>query len=139
MSSLFIPLHLNTKLEKSTKYSAGIDVYLPKDYVVQPNTINYIPLGFRLNLENQLNDICYQLLPRSSSYKIKDYEVKQGLIDSDYPDEIKLIVKGRDKECTIKEGTKIAQLLPVRYLNIVDDLNVIDNQNTRRGGFGSTN
>lgn len=138
MSSLFICLD-GAKLQKSTKYSAGIDIYLPDDQVILPQRVNYIPLGFKLNIENQLDDVCYQLLPRSSSYKTRDYEIKQGLIDNDYPDEIKLIVVGGEKEVIIPKGTKIAQLLPVRYLNVVDDPNILHSQQTRIGGFGSTN
>lgn len=138
MSSLFICLE-GAKLQKSTKFSAGIDIYLPDDQLILPQTVNYIPLGFKLNLENQIEDVCYQLLPRSSSYKNRDYEIKQGLIDNDYPGEIKLIVVGDKKEVIIPKGTKIAQLLPIRFLNVLNDSNVIYSQDTRIGGFGSTN
>jgi len=122
--SLFILLE-GARLQKSTKYSAGIDIFLPEDQIIIPQKVNYIPLGFKLNLDNQVEGVCYQLLPRSSSYKNRDYEIKQGLIDNDYPDEIKLIVVGGEKETVIPKETKIAQLLPVRYLNIINDENII--------------
>jgi dUTPase len=138
MSSLFILLG-GKRLRKSTQRSAGLDIYLHQDSVVLPGQVNYLPLGFMLNPETQHEDVCYLLLPRSSSYKNRDYEIKLGLIDNDYPDEIKLIVVGNEeKEVVIPANTKIAQFLPIKYLPVEADENVIFSQEERVGGFGST-
>ena len=58
-----------------------------------------------------------------------------GLIDSDYPDEIKCMYTNLSaKPVTLERGERVAQLVPVQYVYGVFDIDDAE----RQGGFGST-
>ena len=66
-------------------------------------------------------------------------DVIYGLVDSDYRNEVGVIINNDDNDFLIKKGTRIAQMLLIPIvtdiMEVVDELSPSD----RKGGFGSTN
>lgn len=129
---------------RGTPDSAGIDFYLPKDYIqdpkiLQPGESVLIPSGIKANVPDG-----YGLVAMNKS----GVSTKQGLIfgaqlvDPDYTGEIHIhLFNVSNKPQMILPEQKIVQfvLLPINFENVelVDEL---PEKNTVRGegGFGST-
>ena len=142
---------------KSTPGSAGYDLYAPKDVMV-PVGRSVIPLGLAIELpygyEASIQsrsghaskgfEIIIPGITRAYNndrpYSIRcDISVLTGVVDSDYRDEIAVIVNNRDGLTrTIIKGQKIAQMIIRKVEDAdweeVDELTPTD----RKGGFGST-
>lgn len=129
---------------RGTQDSAGIDFYVPDDYIQEPKTLQpgesvLIPSGIKANVPDG-----YGLVAMNKS----GVATKQGLIygaqlvDPDYTGEIHIhVFNVSDKPQTIQPGQKIMQfvLIPMSFENIelVDELP--EKQTSRgSGGFGST-
>lgn len=124
-----------TPIHKTTG-SAGADLVCAKTITIQPNetalvsTGAYVPSGLS-------SRICLLLMIRSSIALKKRLILSNGvgLIDSDYSDEIKAMFTNLNTEpVTLEKGERIAQLVPMRY---VDGVFPVDNIE-RTGGFGSS-
>ena len=125
-----IPTHKTTG-------SAGADLICAKEVTIQPNetalvsTGAYVPSGLP-------KGIALLLMARSSIAFKKRLLLSNGvgLIDSDYPDEIKCMYTNLNSEpVTLEKGERIAQLMPVQFTYGVFPVE----NNKRCGGFGSTN
>lgn len=112
---------------------AGADVYSTVKKIVSPLETVSIPLGFGLELPDNIMGCIY---PRTSL-------VSQGLIshippiDSGYKGEIHAILTNMSKEnIIIEQGDRIAQLviLPIHICDFVSDLGT----ERKKGAFGST-
>ena len=127
--------------KRSTKESAGYDVFAPFDIYLKPNEEIKIPTGLKAHMK------CGEVLlvfPRSG-LGLKYYSRLAntiGVIDSDYinsDNEGHILVKLRnegDKELFIKQGEAFCQMIFMPFL-LVDNDN-FENGNNRNGGFGST-
>jgi dUTP pyrophosphatase len=129
---------------RGTPDSAGIDFFLPKDYIQELKTLRpgesvLIPSGIKANVPDG-----YGLVAMNKS----GVATKQGLIygaqlvDPDYTGEIHIHVFNVSNQLqTIQPEQKIMQfvLIPINFENVelVDEL---PEKNTERGsgGFGST-
>ncbi len=129
---------------RGTPDSAGIDFFLPKDYIQEPKTLQpgesvLIPSGIKANVPDG-----YGLVAMNKS----GVSTKQGLIygaqlvDPDYTGEIHIhVFNVSNQSQTIQPEQKIMQfvLIPINFENVelVDEL---PEKNTERGsgGFGST-
>jgi dUTP pyrophosphatase len=129
---------------RGTPDSAGIDFFLPKDYIQEPKTLRpgesvLIPSGIKANVPDG-----YGLVAMNKS----GVSTKQGLIygaqlvDPDYTGEIHIhVFNVSNQPQTIQPEQKIMQfvLIPINFENVelVDEL---PEKNTERGsgGFGST-
>ena len=129
---------------RGTQDSAGIDFYVPDDYIqetktLQPGESVLIPSGIKANVPDG-----YGLVAMNKS----GVATKQGLtygaqlVDPDYTGEIHIhVFNVSDKPQTIQPGQKIMQfvLIPINFENVelVDEL---PEKQTTRGdkGFGST-
>jgi dUTP pyrophosphatase len=129
---------------RGTPDSAGIDFFLPKDYIQEPKILRpgesvLIPSGIKANVPDG-----YGLVAMNKS----GVATKQGLIygaqlvDPDYTGEIHIhVFNVSNQQQTIQPEQKIMQfvLIPINFENIelVDEL---PEKNTERGsgGFGST-
>lgn len=147
--------------KRATEGSAAYDLYVPKDIVIYKGR-NIIPLGFAMEMENG-----YEALidPRSGfsskgmqghrivmhedeDKKMRDYasvwplrydcDVIQGKIDSDYRDEVGVIVHNREKGFLIKAGTRIAQMTFHKVESVEWEETDTLSDTEREGGFGST-
>jgi len=134
--------------KRQTKYSAGYDVYSNEKIMLNPHETKLISLGIKLdqkwlekNTNEKFKEENYIGLYIRSSLALKGLMLGNsiGIIDIDYPEEIKLIVYNTSKLAyTINRGDRIAQLIlqphnGIKYLN-----SMYSTQNRRNSGFGST-
>jgi dUTP pyrophosphatase len=117
--------------------SAGADLRSRIDITIQPNEIAMVPVGFKCEIPSGYHA---KILSRSSMGK-KGIIIPNGpgLIDSDYRDEIKvLLLNLSGQSFEIKKYDRIAQWLLEKNVSYawqqVDELE----SSTRAGGFGST-
>ena len=128
--------------KRSTKESAGYDVYAPFDIHLMPNEDIKIPTGLRAYM--QPGEVLL-VFPRSGlGFKYYTRIANTiGVIDSDYyysDNEGHIFVKLRNegnKDLDIKQGEAFCQMIFMPFL-LVDGDN-FENGNNRNGGFGSTN
>ena len=120
-----------------TKYSAGADLCAAETVVIPPNRPTLVKTGAYTPEEWRTNNIAYLLHIRSSIALKRHLMLANGvgLIDADYPDEIRvMLVHFESEPVTIEAGERIAQLVPVQFVSGV--FPVKDEE--REGGFGST-
>jgi dUTP pyrophosphatase len=131
---------------KATEGAAAYDVYVPTDVVIRPYRREIVPLGFSVELPK---GYCAYIDPRSG-YSAKgmegaderrhDADVIHGLIDADYRGEVGVIIRNNGLGFTLKQGTRIAQML-IRKVEPTDFELTDSLSDTDRGtgGFGHTN
>ena len=127
--------------KRSTKESAGYDVYAPFDIHLKPNEDIKIPTGLRAYM--QQGEVLL-VFPRSGlGFKYYTRIANTiGVIDSDYyfsDNEGHIFVKLRnegDKDLNIKQGEAFCQMIFMPFLLVDGD--DFENGNNRNGGFGST-
>lgn len=136
---------LEIKIElpkRSTKESAGYDVFAPFNIHLNPGDDIKIPTGIRAYM--QPGEVL-MVFPRSGlgfNYYTR-LANSTGIIDSDYyysDNEGHISIKIRnegDKALFIKQGDAFAQMIFMPFLLIDGDS--FDEGNVRNGGFGSTN
>ena len=138
--------------KKATKGSAAYDAYLPVTYKLKPGR-QVLPLGFAIEMPEILALDCRSRSGNSAKGLLVrdvtgaelriDADVQLGLIDSDYRNEVGVIINVRDSRCEyldlyVERGQAIAQLkfcyVPAVKLVEVEELSKTE----RTGGFGST-
>lgn len=126
-----------------TVKSAGADLYAAETVTIEPQQVRLVGTGFSL-VEIDLrkapsyHELVFMLCNRSSVAYKKSLMACNGVgvIDQDYQDEIKVMYINMSGEPqTINKGERIAQLVPMRYVSGLFDVEDKD----RNGGFGSTN
>lgn len=124
------------QIYRQTNNSAGADLSASEDVVIKAGDIVLVPTGYYLP-DADLPKYSFFLLAARSSLAYKKGLLLAngvGIIDSDYKDEVKVMLYNSTKETvTISKGERIAQLIPTQYLPIFPSL-----ENERNGGFGST-
>lgn len=133
------------KPTKGSKYSAAIDLYSSQDVEIGAFDTAIVPLGVWIDQKaimqncqmnyNEFRKCNYLQLEPRSSLRVKGLQAGTGIIDLDYPDEIKLILHASDFPPRIKRGDKVAQILLKEHKTY---LLGIDTDEERVGGFGST-
>lgn len=119
-----------------TIQSAGADLYAAETVTIDSGQVRLVGTGFKLPDFN-LGDLVFMLCNRSSIAFKKQLMICNGVgvIDQDYKDEIKaMFINMSDKPQTINKGERIAQLVPMRYVTCLFDVE----DNERNGGIGST-
>lgn len=153
LSIVFKPLRDGIEVPQiKTQGSAGADLVVPDDVVIEPFSIcgkgTLVPLGFSLDIPEGMQ---VHIMLRSSVGLKTPLRLSNGvgLIDSDYKGEICLLLDNLSKNSIhIKSGTRIAQLVPfstlkwgfeliVTHTEERKHINPIQNKK-RSGGFGST-
>ena len=123
---------------RSTKGSAGYDIYTPVDMMIPGNMTQIIPLGIKAKIKH---GYYLQVVPRSSVGIKKHLMLANtvGIIDADYynnPDNEGIMFCGfynyMNQDIEIKKGERIAQAIP--YGVTEDDAT----ESERTGGIGST-
>jgi|SRR5690348_12208305 len=97
-----------------------------------------VPLGFKARLP-----IGYeaQIRPRSGAAFKKGLAIPNapGTVDSDFPDEWRVIVRNATAQpVTIEHGERIAQMVLHRYETLPFVRGTVEKSTERAGGFGST-
>ncbi|UFX98179.1 dUTP diphosphatase [Candidatus Gromoviella agglomerans] len=128
----------------ATQYSSGLDLYasVNDNVILLPMQRCIIPTGVGIILPITEDDDMYeaQIRPRSGIAIKHGVTVlnSPGTIDSDYHDEIKVILINLGEEpFIIKSGMRIAQMVVCKNIKIeMKEIFEINSQN--RKGFGST-
>lgn len=125
------------QIYRQTNNSAGADLSALEDVVIKAGEIVLVPTGYYLPFVAITEEHIFYLLAARSSLAYKKGLLLAngvGIIDSDYKDEVKVMLYNSTKgPVTISKGERIAQLIPTQYLPIFPSL-----ENERNGGFGST-
>ena len=120
---------------RATEGSVGYDLFSPVSWTIEPGGSGLIPL----NLCVAIPQGCYgRIAPRSGLAWKKLLDVLGGVIDTDFKDEVRVILINHGVEpVQIEKGDKIAQLILEKCETppVVQMENLF---NTSRGGFGST-
>lgn len=130
--------------KRSTKHSAGYDMFCPKRVEIPPYKIGDNPVLIKTGVKAYMQDDEYLMLcNRSSNPKKKKLIVPNGvgIADADYTDnpdnegELGFLFYNLSNETVvIEKGDKLGQAIFQRYL-ITDDDNA---EGIRNGGWGST-
>jgi len=146
--------------QRATKYSAGFDVFANEDVEIMAGETVTVGLGIALDrnaplnitgkryiLENLLDIGFYLELHPRSSLRAKGMGGGVGIIDIDYPDEIKIVLSNPiigagewghyANTYSIKRGDKIGQLILKRHEGCLLPAQYTKDEE-RNGGFGST-
>ncbi len=110
-------------LRQGREAAAGFDLTAFQDYIIKPQYITTIDSGLRLQIPNGY----YGRIAPRSSLALKGIHNMAGVIDSDYRDEINiLLINLLDKDVKIEKGQKYAQKIFEKILrNVVEaSLNV---------------
>lgn len=127
--------------KRSTKYSAGYDIKLIDDLVIEPGEIGLGVTGVKAFM---MDDEVLKIYPRSSLPRRYSVTIPNnvGIIDKDYygnevnDGAIFVALWNFSKETVvIKKGERVAQGIFQKYLISPLEDEVL---NTRNGGFGST-
>jgi len=124
--------------KRGTKTSSGLDVFCPKEVIVEARKDLLLPLDLRFEIPEGWDLAVYNKSGVATKKKlIKGAE----LIDSDYRGNCHLhVFNMSDTDITIKKGEKITQLVMrevwLGELLQKDEIDTITNRG--QGGFGST-
>ena len=122
----------DTRLVRKTRFSAGYDVLLDRDVVINPG-FNYIDLNLKLDT---LVGYFVETYTRSSTLKKFKVLVLNTVIDSDYTGSIHLICWSfNDEKIVLNKGESICQLVVHNQTTVENWSNL---ENNRKGGLGST-
>ena len=119
-----------------TLYSAGADVCAAETVTIEPGQVKLVPTGAYVPEGVKGRDFALMLMIRSSIALKRGLSLGNGvgLIDTDYPDEIKVMLHNHtDNAAVIEKGERIAQLVAVPFERIYPV-----KSEERKGGFGST-
>jgi len=136
------------KLTRATSESAGYDIHAPYDFTVEPGKVVTIKTGIKMAVPRGYYGKIYE---RSSVCLKKKCIVLAGVIDSDYRDEIIVVLRNYSDDyiASFDKGDRFAQivlhkLFDGEHRHVDDEKELISNENTdnstvvRTGGFGST-
>ena len=127
-ASAILPKH-------QTPHSAGADLHLNTDseIVLHPNSVVMVGTGLVVNIPDNHFGAIY--IRSSIAKKGVMLANSVGVVDSDYNDEIKLLLYNYTKyPITLRPNERVAQMVIQPYIRCAD----IENQE-RNGGVGSTN
>lgn len=148
--------------ERGTKYSAGIDFFVPNDFksvALLPSSDILIPSGIKAKIPHGFMLMCADksgIAVSKSALQRANLPIKEGknrpsiivgakIVDEDYQGEIHIhIINVGYNAVIIEPGMKIVQfiLVPVNYCQLeeVEEDKLFSEQTERGdGGFGSTN
>ena len=130
--------------KRSTKHSAGYDMFCPERVEIPPYKIGDNPILVKTGVKAYMQDDEYLMLcNRSSTPKKKKLIVPNGvgIVDADFYRKSRqwrwawfLVLQPSNETVVIEKGDKIGQAIFQRYL-ITDDDNA---EGIRNGGWGST-
>lgn len=127
--------------KRSTTFSAGYDLALIEDTVIDPGAIVFAKTGVKAFMNE---DEVLFLYPRSSLARKKGLMLSNsvGVVDCDYYENsdndghiMISLFNFKNEQVTIKKGERVAQGIFQKYLTVSDEQEI---EHTRVGGFGST-
>ena len=131
--------------QAQTQYSAGYDVFANEDVAIHAGETKLIPLGVTLSLTvegMQLYKDRFIGLFLRSSFGMKGLSLPNGVgvIDIDFPDEIKIAIKNpiSGTDYKIKKGDRVGQLVLLNHYGFEMLGGKYRKEAQRQGGFGSS-
>ena len=138
--------------KRVTKGSAAYDAIMPEDYklkygkqIIPLGWCSAMPIEIEMNCRTRAGYAAKGLKCEINGVEIRiDADVRLGLIDSDFRNEIGVILDVKDpvvylNDAYIRKGQALAQLdfaiVPDTELQVVEELDETD----RKGGFGKMN
>lgn len=122
-------------LTRATSGSAGYELNTPTEIILQPGERIVVNTGVTIQLPQDMMAI---IRPKSGHALRYGIQVLAGLIDSDFKDEIRVILYNSGKETwSIESGKSVAQMTLERYHKFSEEIVKLDN--SAHTGFGSTN
>ena len=141
---MFISIDGGILPKASTKYSAGIDVFINETVEIWAGFQEVVKLGIKLDLEKvkklEIEHNHFLDLRVRSSMRLRGLSsLGDGVIDLDYPDEFKMVIHNhnRDGRVKFKKGDKIGQLILMKH-NPHHTWQYRTTEQERNGGFGSS-
>ncbi|HEV8218194.1 MAG TPA: hypothetical protein VGP95_20230 [Gemmatimonadaceae bacterium] len=107
-------------------------------FMLDPGTAALIPLGFKAKLPVGIEA---QIRPRSGTAFKKGLDIPNapGTVDSDFPDEWRVVVRNPlAHPIAIEHGDRIAQMVLAKYEVLSLESGTVGVSTDRVGGFGST-
>lgn len=116
---------------------AGYDLYCSRTTKIAPHSNINVPSGVCIQSDDRL---WFELMPRSSTMRMKGLQVVEAVIDNDYTGEMfACVYNPSDEEKTVEAGDRIVQIVPHRLLRCEFRQVKQLNERTRgSNGFGST-
>lgn len=118
---------------------SGFDLFTAEEVTIPPGERAAIRTGLKFFLPR---DLGMQIRPRSGNSLSGKYgDVLLGTVDNGYTGEVKIITANySNKPIRVPKGTKLAQAVMERIINVSFAETTEDLPNTNRGenGFGST-
>lgn len=125
--------------QRAHQGDAGLDLFTPVEIILTPLQRKLVKLGFAIAIpEGFVGMVC----PRSGLAANNGITVLNapGIIDTGYRGEVGVVLINISNESvTLKQGSKIAQLLVVPYSSVNPEwVGFLDETDRGEGGFGST-
>lgn len=121
-------------LDRATRRSAGHDIKSLEDVIVPARGTAIVDTGVRIIIPD---DYYVEIKSRSGLAFRNGVEAFSGVIDADYKDGIKVLLRNfSDIDHEIKRGDRIAQLIVHKY-HTFDNANILQHSDTHIG-FGAS-
>jgi dUTP pyrophosphatase len=122
---------------RASEGAAGYDVYAPSKYIIQPNEIVKIPLGFAISPPPGM----YTRIADRSSLASQGLVTRGGVIDRDYTGDVTVCFQHTGPTpISIRAGSRIAQLIFEKNgTPFIEAVTALPATTRGSGGFGSTN
>lgn len=116
---------------------AGYDLYCSCDTKIPPHSNINVPSGVCIQSDDRL---WFELMPRSSTMRVKGLHVIEAVIDNDYTGEMfASVYNPSDEEKIVCKGDRIVQIVPHRLLRCkFKQVEKLDERTRGNNGFGST-
>ncbi len=116
---------------------AGMDVFTPVEFSLEPGERKLIPLGFAMEFSD---DHVARCLDKSGLASKHGIHTLAGVMDASYRGEINVALINLGQEpYTFSKGDKIAQIVmtPISHASIIE-VDTLSETTRGEGGFGST-
>ena len=134
----FKKIHPDAKIPRyAYRGDAGMDLYIPEDYIIKVGERRSIPLGIAIEIPEGYVGLLSDKSGLSHKHGLKSYG---GVIDSGYRGEIHVgIMNLSDTDYEFKKGEKIIQILilPVVQAEVME-VDELDQSDRGEGAFGSS-
>lgn len=115
---------------------AGFDLYVASTIKIPPKTVIDVPTN--LNID-PIDNIWFEIKARSSTFKKRNLEVQDAVIDNGYRGDLFAVVfNPGDSEVHLRSGERICQIVPHRLVPIKFMEGELSKSTRGRNGFGSS-
>lgn len=116
---------------------AGYDLYCSRTTKIAPHSNINVPSGVCIQSDDRL---WFELMPRSSTMRVKGLHVIEAVIDNDYTGEMfACVYNPSDEEKIVEKGDRIVQIVPHRLLRCkFKYVEKLGDRTRGSNGFGST-